>query len=94
MQHNPQHLHALSSQPCLSREFNMTLSQSEREAVAGTVALARHARGPQATGPGAGRPALLAGRRYRCGLAWLLLCGAYRDLRKAPWVEQPSPARR
>src|SRR5437016_4197924 len=46
-----------------------TLSQSEREAVAGTVALARHARGPQATGPGAGRPALLVGRRDRYGLA-------------------------
>src|SRR5438128_11159893 len=46
-----------------------TLSQSEREAVAGTVALARHARSPQATGPGAGSPALLAGRRDRCGLA-------------------------
>src|SRR5438132_5429005 len=45
------------------------LSQAEREAVAGTVALARHARGPQATGPGAGRPALLVGRRDRCGLA-------------------------
>src|SRR2546427_685030 len=31
MQHNPQHLHALSSQPCLSREFNMTLSLNLRE---------------------------------------------------------------
>src|SRR2546430_858330 len=46
-----------------------TLSQSEREAVAGTVALARHARGPQAPGPGASRPARLVGRRDRCGLA-------------------------
>jgi len=40
--------------------------------VAGTVALARHARGLQATGHGAGSPALLAGRRYRSGRA--LLC--------------------
>jgi len=31
MQHNPQHLHALSSQPCLSREFNMPLSLNLRE---------------------------------------------------------------
>src|SRR2546421_10402407 len=29
--HNPQHLHALSAQPCLSREFNMPLSLNLRE---------------------------------------------------------------
>jgi hypothetical protein len=62
----------------------MILSLNLREAVAGTVALAHHARGPQAMGHGAGCPALFAGRRYREGwwcrapgrLAWLLLCGA------------------
>jgi hypothetical protein len=41
----------------------MTLSLSLREAVAGTVALARHACGPQATGHDASSPVLLVGRR-------------------------------
>src|SRR5439155_16741628 len=69
----------------LTGVHNDHLSQSEREAVAGTVALARHAYGPQATVPTRAGAAACPGR-----LAWLLLNSAYRDLRRAPWVHKFS----
>lgn len=74
------------------------LSQSERSGGAGIAALARHTRGSQAMGVGRREPLVprgatapeRAGGDVRLGgLAWLLLCGAYRDLRmdrlQRPW---------
>jgi len=43
---------------------------------------------------GATVPARVGGAVCPGGLAWLLLSGAHRDLRRTLWVERPSRVRR